>query len=81
MRLRTKIVPYSSIVGGGLQLLDEKGRAVFIVNFIGTAWGISKDQTASLSEQLSALIEAHGLFLPDFIREVDPTAPQHPSKP
>jgi len=35
MKLKSKVVRYSSIVGGGLMLTDEAGAARFIVNFMG----------------------------------------------
>lgn len=47
MKLTAKEVPYSSIVGGGLMLIDESGRAAFQVMFMGTTNGITKEQTAA----------------------------------
>lgn len=63
MRLKSKLVPYSSVVGGGLMLTDERGAAQFIVNFMGTSNGINKDQSDALAEQIQALINANGLFV------------------
>jgi hypothetical protein len=64
MKLKSKVVPYSSVVGGGLMLTDKDGAARFIVNFMGTTAGISKEQSEALSEQIDALINAHGLSVP-----------------
>lgn len=66
MRLTAKLVPYSGVVGGGLQLIDESGRAVFIVNFIGTGFGISKAQSEALARRLETLINADGILAPEF---------------
>lgn len=65
MKLKAKLVPYSSIVGGGLTLTDDAGRAAFIVNFIGTTAGITKEETEALSRQFAAFIAAYGLEVPD----------------
>ena len=35
VRLSVDVVPYSSVVGGGLMLKRMDGRAAFLVNFIG----------------------------------------------
>lgn len=64
MKLKSKIIHHSSIVGGGLMLADEKGVAQFVVNFIGVSNGINKEQSEALSEQIDALINAHGLSVP-----------------
>jgi hypothetical protein len=61
MKLTAKTIPYSSIVGGGLMLCDQTGRARFIVSFRGTTEGISKDETAALSSQFAAFIKERGL--------------------
>lgn len=65
MKLRAKKVPYSGIVGGGLMLTTEGGAAAFIVNFMGTTRGITREQSDALAEQIEALINAHGLFVPE----------------
>lgn len=65
MKLNAQITPYSSTVGGGLTLLDEEGRASFMVLFCGTTRGISKEQTAALAKQFSGFIEEHGLEVPE----------------
>lgn len=64
MKLKAKKSPYSSIVGGGLQLVDDNGRTRFMVLFTGTTDGISKEQDAALAEQLVAWINQHGLDIP-----------------
>jgi hypothetical protein len=55
VKLTTDIVPYSSIVGGGLILKKMDGRAGFLVNFIGTSEGITKEETGALSAQFALL--------------------------
>jgi hypothetical protein len=64
VKLTSKIVPYSSNVGGGLVLLDEIGRAVFQVAFMGTTQGITKEQTAELSRQFDWYVNELGLEIP-----------------
>jgi hypothetical protein len=64
MRLKAKVTPYSSIVGGGLTLLDEQGRARFIVNFMGTTEGITKEETVALAEQFAHYVNNHDVVVP-----------------
>jgi hypothetical protein len=64
MKLRAEIVPYSSVVGGSLTLLDERGAAQFMVMFCGTSWGISKEQSAALCARVGQLVNEHGLDVP-----------------
>lgn len=52
MKLHATVIPYSGTVGGGLMLIDENGRACFIVSIIGTTKGITRDQTAAISKAL-----------------------------
>jgi hypothetical protein len=52
MKLHATIIPYSGTVGGGLMLIDEDGRARFIVAIRGTTQGITKEQTAAISKAL-----------------------------
>lgn len=65
MKLKVNITPYSSIVGGGLMLCDETGRARFLVNFIGTTEGITKAENNALAKQFAAWIVHEGLTVPD----------------
>lgn len=65
MKLSASKVRHSSVVGGGLMLCDEKGRARFIVNFMGTTEGIRPEETKALSEQFADFIEKHGLDVPE----------------
>ena len=65
MKLTCKDIPYSSIVGGGLTLVDDDGRARFIVNFMGTTAGITKEETAALRDQIGAWIREHDLTVPE----------------
>lgn len=64
MKLTAKTVPYSSVVGGGLMLCDETGRARFIVNFMGATEGITKEETAALSRQFASFISDRELEVP-----------------
>lgn len=61
MKLLANIVPYSSIVGGGILLADEKGAARFQIALMGTTAGISKEQNDAICRQLAILINTHGL--------------------
>jgi ferredoxin len=50
MKLRFEKTPYSSIVGGGMMLVDEKGIARFMVHVSGTSQGITKEEDAAICE-------------------------------
>lgn len=63
MKLTSKIVPYSSIVGGGLMLMNESGHAAFIVSFRGTTDGITKQETKELTDQFNRWIAEYGLIV------------------
>ena len=65
MRLSAKEVPHSSTVGGGLTLCDPKGRARFIVAFIGAGNGIMPEETKALTEQFAHWINNHDVVVPD----------------
>lgn len=65
VKLSAVNVPYSSIVGGGLVLKKMDGRAGFIVNFIGTSEGITKEETAALSEQFAWFVQTYGCSVPE----------------
>lgn len=65
MKLLAKRTPYSSVVGGGLMLTDETGRARFMVIFTGTTEGIEKNENDALAEQFAKFIEQHGLVVPE----------------
>jgi hypothetical protein len=62
--LSVDFVPHSSIVGGGLILKKMNGQAGFIVNFIGTSDGITKAETAALSEQFAWFVSTYGCAVP-----------------
>lgn len=64
VRLSADMVPYSSIVGGGLTLKKIDGTAGFIVNFIGTTAGITKAETQALSEQFAWFVSNYGCYVP-----------------
>lgn len=62
MKLRAIRIPYSSVVGGGLQLIDDKTRtARFVVNIMGTTAGITREENDAISHALATAI----LSLPD----------------
>jgi len=65
VKLTTDIVPYSSIVGGGLVLKEMGGKAAFIVNFIGTMQGITKEETQALSLQFAWFVNTFGCRAPE----------------
>lgn len=65
MKLKAQTVPYSGVVGGGLMLTDTTGRARFVVNFMGTTEGITKEETEALTKQIEAFISEYGLEVPD----------------
>lgn len=50
MKLHATMIPYSGTVGGGLNLIDEKGRTRFVVAIIGK--GITREQTLAVSKAL-----------------------------
>ena len=65
MKLNAKSIPFSSVVGGGLSLVDDSGRVRFIVNFMGSTAGITKEETAALAKQFGDWVAQHGLEVPD----------------
>ncbi len=64
MKLTSRILPHSRTVGGGLMLVDESGREMFQVAFIGRSHGISEEQTEALARQFDRFVREHGLQLP-----------------
>lgn len=71
MKLKAQATPYSSTVGGGLMLTDERGAAAFIVAFMGTSRGITKEETEALTRQFKAFVDEHGLEVPDRVIALD----------
>jgi uncharacterized protein YecA (UPF0149 family) len=65
MKLQARQVPFSSVVGSGLTLYDEKGRAAFIVNFMGTTQGITREQTEAMSAAFTDWVNEFGLEVPE----------------
>lgn len=65
MRLRAKEVKHSSVVGGGLMLLDEAGAARFIVSFMGTTAGITAEETKALASQFAHYVNNHDVVVPE----------------
>lgn len=65
MRVSAKVVPWSSIVGGGVKLLDPSGKVCFMVAFIGMQQGITKEQSVALSEQFVTWVNNHKVTVPE----------------
>lgn len=61
MKLKAEQTPYSSTVGGGLTLIDEVGRARFMVLICGTTQGITKEETAAIGAALASGIPTEGI--------------------
>lgn len=68
MKLKAQAVPYSSVVGGGLTLVDENGRARFIIVAMGTTEGINKEENAAIFAVLRDAINKSGVEVPDRAR-------------
>lgn len=64
VRLAADIVPYSSVVGGGLMLKKMDGSAGFIINFMGASQGITKEETAALAEQFRWFVNTYHCAVP-----------------
>lgn len=64
MKLTARTVPYSSIVGGGVQLMNEQGHAAFQIALVGTTKGITFETTKAIADRLVELINEHGLEVP-----------------
>lgn len=70
MKLKAEKTPYSSVVGGGLTLVDYKGRVRFNVMICGAAEGISKEQDEEISRQLmDGFNNTRATPAPDDVRE------------
>jgi hypothetical protein len=65
MKLKAKLVPYSSTVGGGLSLIDESGRVRFMVAIFGASHGITKEETTIISKALIAGLPPEGIEVPE----------------
>jgi len=65
MRLTAKITSYSGTVGGGLQLCGPDGLTKFMVMFCGITDGITKEETAALSEQFAHYVNSHDVVVQD----------------
>lgn len=74
LKLTAKKTPYSSVVGGGLTLVDYKGRVRFNVMICGSDNGITKEQDAAISEILMKGFEPS---TPDQPQEGMPDAVTH----
>lgn len=63
MKLKAKVVPYSSIVGGGLMLLNESGECMGQIAFIGGNPKLSFNTRGThekLASNLAKLINDNG---------------------
>lgn len=65
MKLKPQITPYSSVVGGGLSLVDEKGAVRFMVAVMGSTNGITAEETATIAQALASGIPAGGIEVPE----------------
>ncbi|MCO5730151.1 DUF2783 domain-containing protein [Rhizobium sp. SSA_523] len=65
MKLIAQAVSYSSVVGGGILLMTEKGHVAFQIALIGSTAGISKEQSKAMAARLVELINQHGLEVPE----------------
>jgi hypothetical protein len=55
--LTLKKTPYSSVVGGGMALVDEKGAYRFLINIIGTTEGVTREETEAIVSQIMAQVK------------------------
>lgn len=62
--LIARATPYSSTVGGGVTLEDEQGRARFMVMFIGTTDGITKEENDALARNYEWFVNEMGQAVP-----------------
>lgn len=60
MKLTAQVVPYSSIVGGGVMLLDDKGKAFVQLIIAGGPPGYTAQDVKTISERLVARINENG---------------------
>lgn len=63
-RMDARPTPYSSVVGGGLILFDQSGRAAFQLSIIGTSNGVTREENDAIARRLAELINSHGLEVP-----------------
>lgn len=64
IKIHALVTPYSSVVGGGVQLLDTHGRPRFLLAPIGTTDGITKEENRAIANRIAELINQHGLEVP-----------------
>lgn len=64
VKLLAQCVPHSSVVGGGVTLIAADRSIGFVVNIMGTAHGITKEETSAIAGRLAELINDHGLEVP-----------------
>jgi hypothetical protein len=55
---------YSSVVGGGLQVVDKSGAVRFLICMIGTTEGITREETEAISSQIIAALKDRELLIP-----------------
>lgn len=67
MKLMAKELAYSSIVGGGVMLLDTKGVVQFMIPIRGSTRGITREQSEAISAKLVTIINEAGLEVPDTV--------------
>jgi hypothetical protein len=63
MKLTARIVPYSSVVGGGVMLLDEAGKAYLQLAVMGGRVGVTREEHEATAAALVELVNAEGLVI------------------
>ena len=65
MKLRAEPIQFSSVVGGGLMLINEANRVCFQIAFMGASDHIDREISDALAQRIGGLINEHGLVLDD----------------
>lgn len=63
-RMDARPTPYSSVVGGGLILFDQSGRAAFKLAIMGTSNGVTREENDAIARRIAELVNCHGLEVP-----------------
>lgn len=63
LKLTAKQTPWSGVVGGGLQLVDQTGRTRFMVMICGVSDGITKEENAAISAALASAVNEQPIEL------------------
>jgi hypothetical protein len=65
MKVRIKPTAYSSIVGGGLTIYDESGRARFLMSLMGTTEGITREENNAIADAIVQAFDDKTIEVPD----------------